>query len=158
MSIQATSQLNQLSPEVIAGIIAFVAAVGVFVGGKILDARSVNHAVLAEMKRIIHVVESHRDWWTKRMAANDTNYPLIPFSHVVYTKQVENIGVLSRDVVVRCVQFYGYLDFLNSLQESRHKFIAAGKSAEFDKMYAESLESFTRTYGHAFKHEFAKLR
>lgn len=155
MGIQATSQLN---PEVIAGIIAFVAAVGVFVGGKILDARSVNHAVLAEMKRLIHVVEVHRDWWAKRMAAKDTNYPLIPFSHVVYTKQVENIGVLSRSVVVRCVQFYGYLDFLNSLQGSRDQFIATGKSAEFDKMYADSLESFTRTYGHAFKEEFAKLR
>lgn len=155
MSIQATSQLN---PEVIAGIIAFVAAVGVFVGGKILDARSVNHAVLAEMERLIHVVEAHREWWVKRMTAKDTNYPLIPFSHVVFTKQVKNIGVLSRSVVVRCVQFYGYLDFLNCLQGSRDQFIAAGKSAEFDKMYAESLESFTRTYGHAFKEEFARLR
>ena len=155
MSIDTTNQLN---PEVIAGIIAFIAAVGVFIGGKILDARSVNHAVLAEMKRLIDVVEAHQKWWAGRMAAKDTNYPLIPFSHAVYAKQVENIGVLNRSVVVRCVQFYGYLDFLNSLQESRHKFIAAGKSAEFDTMYADSLDSFTRTHCHAFQKEFANLR
>jgi hypothetical protein len=155
MNIQTTTQLN---PQIIAGIIAFIAAVGVFFAGKILDARSVNHAVLAEMKRLIHVVESHRDWWAARAAAKDTNYPLIPFSHAVYDKQVENIGVLHRSIVVRTVQFYGYLDFMNSLQGLRDKFNAAGKSAEFEKMYADSLDSFVRTYGHAFREEFAKLR
>jgi hypothetical protein len=148
----------QFDPQIIAGIIAFVAAVGVFIGGKILDARSVNHAVLAEIKRLIQVVDTHRDWWARCVAAHDTNYPLIPFSHAVYTAQVQNVGVLRRAIVVRTVQFYGYLDFLNSLQASRDKFIAAGKSADFDKMYAESLDSFTRTYGHAFKAEFAELR
>jgi hypothetical protein len=148
----------QFDPQIIAGIIAFIAAVGVFVGGKFLDARSVNHAVLAEMKRLIQVVDTHREWWAKLVAAHDTNYPLIPFSHAVYTAQVQNIGVLKRPIVVRTVQFYGYLDFLNSLQASRDKFIAAGKSADFDKLYADSLDSFTRAYAHAFKAEFAKLR
>jgi hypothetical protein len=40
----------------------------------------------------------------------------------------------------------------------RDQFIAAGKSAQFDTMYADSLASFTRTYGHAFEKEFARLR
>ncbi|MGA8221716.1 MAG: hypothetical protein WB780_08685 [Candidatus Acidiferrales bacterium] len=155
MNLQATAQF---SPQIIAGLIAFVAAVGVFVGGKLLDARSVNHAILAEIRRLLQVVESHRDWWAGRVAAGDTNYPLIPFSHAVYTAQVQNVGILRRAIVVRAVQFYGYLDFLNSLQALRAQFIAAGKAAQFDAMYADSLESFVRAYANAFTREFAKLR
>ncbi|HYL68996.1 MAG TPA: hypothetical protein VEX69_07515 [Candidatus Limnocylindria bacterium] len=155
MQIQAASGLSM---QMIPPVLAFVAAVGVFFVGKYLDARSVNHAVLAEMKRIIEVVKKHQEWWTDKMKAKDTNFPLIPFSHAVYTTQVQNIGVLSGRLVVRAVQFYGYLDFLNALQASRPQFIAAGKPAEFDEMYGAVLGSFVRTYGRTFEKEFSKLR
>jgi hypothetical protein len=155
MYIQAT---RYLSPQMIAPVLAFVAAVGVFFGGKYFEARSVNRAVLAEMKRLIEVIKKHQEWWAGKINAKNTNFPLIPFSHAVYSTQVQNIGVLNGRLVVRAVQFYGYLDFLNALQASRAQFIAAGKPAEFDEMYGAVLGSFVRTYGHTFEKEFSKLR
>ena len=84
--------------------------------------------------------------------------PLIPFSHVVYTKQVANVGALKGSLVVRAVQFYGYLDFLNALQASRPQYIAAGKSPDFDQVYDGALKELLDTFGQAFANEFQKLK
>jgi len=72
----------------IAPALAFVAAFGVFFAGQYFEAWSVNHAVPAEMKRLIEVIKKHQEWWACRMEEKETNFPLIPFSHAVYSTQV----------------------------------------------------------------------
>ncbi len=147
-----------LAPEVIAALVAFAGAIALFVYRKNREEKSINKSVLAEIKRLLDVIQRHKKWWEGRIQAKDTNYPLIPFSHVVYSKQVANVGALKGSLVVRAVQFYGYLDFLNALQASRPQYIAAGKSADFDQVYDGALKELLDTFGQAFADEFQKLK
>jgi hypothetical protein len=147
-----------IAPEVIAPLVTFAGAVALFVYRKNLEKTSINKAILAEIKRLVEVVERHQKWWEERIQAKDTNHPLILFSHAVYAKQVDNIGALQGSLVVRVVQFYGYLDFLNALQASRPHYIAAKKSNEFDHVYNGALKELLKNFGQAFASEFEKLR
>jgi hypothetical protein len=147
-----------LDPQVIAALLAFIGTVVAFFARKSLESRSINRAVLAEIKRLTEVGATHKKWWEERVHEKDTNYPLIPFSHAIYTKQAKNIGVLKGGVVVRAVQFYGYVDFLNALQASRPAHLAAGKSPEFDETYSKALANFVRRFGTAFDNELSGLK
>ena len=153
----SAAETHWLAPAVYPALIAFVCAVVVFLWRKILEVRSANRAVLAEIQRLIKVVKIHRNWWKDRMDKKDTDYPLIPFSHPVYDKQVQNIGSLNGAVVVRVVRLYGYLDFLNSMQEARQEHIKARKSDEFNAMYLGVLDKFLSQFETAFDKEFEGL-
>ncbi len=151
------TETHWLAPAVYPALIAFVCAVVILLWRKFLEVRSVNRAVLAEIQRLIKVVKIHRNWWKDRMDKHDTDYPLIPFSHPVYDKQAQNIGSLSGAVVVRAVKLYGYLDLLNSMQESRREHIKAGKSDEFNTMYLNVLDKFLSQFEIVFAKEFEGL-
>ncbi|MGP8200952.1 MAG: hypothetical protein ACLQU4_15780 [Limisphaerales bacterium] len=151
------TETHWLAPAVYPALIAFVCAVVILLWRKFLEVRSVNRAVLAEIQRLIKVVKIHRNWWKDRMDKHDTDYPLIPFSHPVYDKQAQNIGSLSGAVVVRAVKLYGYLDFLNSMQDSRREHIKAGKSDEFNTMYLNVLDKFLSQFEIVFAKEFEGL-
>jgi acid phosphatase len=147
---------RNIDPAIVAAVIAFLSAAGLFFWQKWLERRSINRAILAEIRRILIVVRTHRDWWETRVHDEDTDHPLIPFSHDVYSKQVTNIGALTNRLVGRAVTFYGYLGFINSLQKARPKYIAKGKGAEFDKMYLGVLTTFLGDYEHAFDQDFER--
>ncbi|HEY3914696.1 MAG TPA: hypothetical protein VGN61_09440 [Verrucomicrobiae bacterium] len=151
------TETHWLAPAVYPALIAFVCAVVVFLWRKFLEVRSVNRAVLAEIQRLIKVVKIHRSWWKGRMDKEDTDYPLIPFSHPVYDKQVQNIGSLNGAVVVRAVRLYGYMDFLNSMQDSRLAHVKAGKADEFNTMYLGVLDKFLSQFETTFDKEFEGL-
>lgn len=153
----SAAETHWLAPAIYPALIAFVCAVVIFLWRKILEVRSLNRAILAEIERLLKVVRIHRDWWKGRMKKKDMNFPLIPFSHPVYDKQVQNIGVLHGAVVVRAVKLYGYLDFLNSMQESREAHIRAGKSEDFNAMYLGVLDKFLAQFETAFDDEFNGL-
>jgi len=153
----AAIEPHWLAPAVYPALIAFVGAVVVLLWRKFLEVRSLNRAMLAEIQRLIKVVKIHRNWWKDRIDKKDTNYPLIPFSHPVYDKQAQNIGSLSGAVVVRAVKLYGYLDFLNAMQDSRPAHIKAGKSDEFNTMYLGVLDKFLSQFETAFNKEFEGL-
>jgi len=145
---------HQIDPGIIAAIIAFLGTIITFFWQKSLEKRSINRAILAEIQRLIKVVTTHEKWWAERLAAKDTNFPLIPFSHVVYSKQVPNVGALNHRVVANVVTFYGYVRFLNSLQEARPQYLAAQKQAEFDITYHDALKTLLKDFDHAFDEEF----
>ncbi len=153
----SVAESHSLAPAIYPALIAFVSAVVVLLWRKFLEVRSVNRAVLAEIQRLIKVVHIHRNWWKDRVDRKDTDYPLIPFSHPVYDKQVQDIGSLSGAVVVRVVKLYGYLDFLNSMQNARQAHVKAGKSDEFNAMYLGVLDKFLSQFETAFDKEFKGL-
>jgi hypothetical protein len=145
-----------IDPGIIAALIALLGAVVVFLWGQVLEQRSLNRALIAEISRLVHVVRLHRDWWEKRVHEKDTDYPLIPFSHAVYSKQVKNIGALSESVVERAVKFYGYLDFINSLQAARPDY-GQRKPGLFDEQYLTALNNCLDQFENAFDEEFKRL-
>jgi 5'-nucleotidase (lipoprotein e(P4) family) len=147
---------RNIDPAIVAAVIAFLSAAALFFWQKWLERRSINRAILAEIRRILIVVRTHRDWWATRVHDEDTDHPLIPFSHDVYSKQVTNIGALTNRLVGRAVTFYGYLGFINSLQKARPKYLAKGKGAEFDKRYLGVLTTFLGDYEHAFDQDFER--
>ena len=147
MQGEATSHLD---PQVIAALVAFIGTVVAFFVRKSLETRSINRAVLAEIKRLTEVGVSHQKWWKERIDQKDTDQPLIPFSHDVYKGQVKKIGVLRHDLVGKAVRFYGYVDFLNALQGTREQYAKLGKLPEFDQRYLKSLRTCIENFGEAF--------
>ncbi len=136
---------------VIAAFIAFET----YMVRKKSENNSVNKAVRAEIGRLLEVIGEHQQWWADCMRRGDTNQPLIPFSHAIYTGQVKKIGVLRREFVGKAVRFYGFVDFLNSLQSSRDQYVKLGKQPEFDGMYARSLLNCLDRFRNAFENEEA---
>jgi hypothetical protein len=123
---------------------------------KLWENSAVNKAILAEIGRLLTVIEEHKKFWQERVADNTTSHhPLIPFSHIVYDKQVENVGVIKRGLVGEVVRFYGYVDFINSFQTLRKKYEAKDHTGEFNRRYIDSLQrlvdDFKATFGEACK-------
>ncbi len=112
---------------------------------------SVNRAILAETGRLWDVIKQHMEFWQNRVADNTaSHHQLIPFTHAVYDKQVENVGVIRRGLVAEVVRFYGYVDYINEFQGLRKKYEAAGHAKEFNEMYLGLLGSVVK--------QFANLR
>jgi hypothetical protein len=103
------------------------------------ESKSVNNAVQAEIQRLLGVLSSHEKWWAERIKLKNTDQPLIPFSHVVYTGQVKRIGILDHKTVNDVVRFYGNVDFINALQGQHDQYVAKGHLEEFDWRYHEAL-------------------
>jgi hypothetical protein len=144
-----------VDPAVLAAAVAFVAKLIHDALGRNREVKSVNTAVLAEVKRLLGVVKRHEAWWNGLMQAGDTTgYPLIPFSHPIYGKQVKNIGRLPPEIAGRIATFYGYIGFLNSLQNARGQY---RQVTAFDSMYHESLVTFILSFDGQFDDAFAKF-
>jgi len=145
-------------PAVIAAWVAVIGTIVAYWVKKWYEAATVNRAVLAEINRLLVVLKSHEEFWRERLEANDTQHVLLPFTHVVYSEQVKNVGVLRDELVADVVQFYGYVDFLNGLQAARKDYIAAGKSADFDKLYLTALQNCIKLGETSFSKHFAKMK
>jgi hypothetical protein len=143
-------------------ITAVISLLGVLTGvilfywGKKIERQSVNKAILAEIRRLITVVGSHRDWWNDPKNTVNRDVPLIPFSTPIYDEQAKNIGLLDGSVVETVAEFYGYLQFINSLQKSRADYASIKKLNQFEEMYPKVLETFCQTYTTAFDEAFQK--
>jgi hypothetical protein len=112
---------------------------------------STNLAILAEAKRLRALIEVHRGYWQTWMNQGVAHqYPLIPFSHVVYDKQVKNVGIIKGHLVERIVGFYGYIDFLNGLQAARAWYDTNGLTKNFNDTYLKSLTNFLENPGNSF--------
>lgn len=118
-----------------------------YVVRKLWENSSVNKAILAEAGRLLAIVEDHKDFWERRVADGTTDHhPFIPLSHVVYDTQVKNVGVIARGHVELVVRFYGYVEFINSLQALRKKYEKQGNSDEFFDMYIRALGTLLRRF------------
>jgi hypothetical protein len=127
-------------------LIAFFGGLVAFFLGKVSERRAIHDAIRAEVHRLLIVLEEHEKWWQRRIESGDTNYPLVPFGTDVFSKQLTNIGALPAQFAYDAVSFYGYVSFLNSLQAARDRYITAGKSADFDRLYGRSLKRILRDF------------
>lgn len=109
--------------------------------------RSVNNAILAEIQRLLEVIERHRDFWDARVKDKTTDHhPLIPFAHIVYDKQVAQVGVVRGSKVSDVVRFYGYVDYLNKFQALRDFYDRTGNTDEFNTMYIGVLDRMLKMF------------
>ena len=146
-----------METEVIAAIVGGLIAIGGAAASYMYRTRHektmVNKAVLAEINRLLFVLDRHEKWWRGCIQSKNTNYPLIPFAIEVYKEQMKKIGVIDESVIVNVVKFYGYVGYLNTLQSIRALYVS---SAEFDKQYHQSLETILTDYSNAFEAAFKK--
>jgi len=134
-------------------ILSVASAIFLFLWRKVLETRSTNKAILAEVYRLLQVVvPDHAAWKGK----TDPKYPLIRFSTPVYRAHVKNIGRLDSKIVALVVEFYGYLAYINSLQALRPRYSTAGIDSEFNDQYQKSLNRLLEDFKGKFDVHFAK--
>jgi hypothetical protein len=144
-----------MDPQTIATLVSLlgvVVGISLFYWGKRLERRSVNMAILAEIRRLLDVICRHKKWLEEN--TGNIDLPLIPFSTPIYNEQAKNIGLLDHRVVANVASFYGYVQFLNSLQMSKAGYVEVNKLQLFEKMYLDSLKTFCKVYGNLFDKAF----
>lgn len=150
--------MNAQTIATFVGLLGVLAGFILFYWGKRLERQSVNKAILAEIHRLINVVCRHKEWWLEDcIKRGNTDLPLIPFSTPIYDEQAKNIGLLDRSIVANVASFYGYVQFLNSLQMSRAGYMALNKLPLFEQMYLDALETFCNVNRHIFKQAFSEF-
>jgi len=137
--------------QFLAAIITFLGGCILYVAGKVIEKNNINKAILAEIKRLLKAVTAHEKWWAARIEAKDTNYPLVPFKIDVYAAQINSIGMLKRDLIVHVVEFYGYLQFINSIQGFRDQYVKEGKSDQYNDFYHKLLKNIIRDFSTVFE-------
>lgn len=139
--------------QFITAILAFVGSVSMFFLGKHAEKRSVNIAILAEVHRLLMVIKSHKDW-REKCVNSGRDVVLIPFSTDVYQSQVGNVGVIEREIVANIVRFYGYIEFLNRLQDNRGEYEKQDDLDGFYKTYDGTLKTVIDTFSLSFDQAF----
>ena len=144
---------TQVIAAIVGGLIAIAGAAASYLYRTRHEKAVVNKAVLAEINRLLFVLDRHEKWWRGCIQSKNTSYPLIYFATDIYKEQTKKIGVIDESVIVHVVKFYGYVDYLNTLQSIRSQYTS---SAEFDKQYLESLETILADYREVFEAAFKK--
>ncbi len=129
-----------------------VVGIALFYWGKRMERQSVNIAILAEIRRLLYVIQLHKKWLEEDPV--NINLPLIPFSTPIYNEQAKNLGLLDRSVAAKVASLYGYVQFLNSLQIARAGYVAVNNLQLFKKTYLKSLDTFGEVYGTLFDEAF----
>jgi hypothetical protein len=143
---------NELRVAVVTAILTIVGSLITYLYQRWDDHTTINRALLTEISRLLAVIDSHYRWWRKCIDDKKTNQPLLPFTTDIYDKSIENIGALNRDYASLIVGFYGYVRFLNHLQNARYDYRELPK--EFIKNYTRALEELLSRYGTEFSKAF----
>ena len=123
---------------------------------KQLESRSANTAILAEIRRLLKVLGSHKKWWEERVLSGQTTLPLVPFTTPVFDERVKTIGDIDRRVVADVVAFFGYVKFINGVQGQQQKYADAGMEHEFNEQYVRILRNVTGEFEQKFDEAFSK--
>jgi len=146
-----------METQVIAAIVGGLIAIGGGTASYLYRTRQekivINKAILAEINRLLFVLDRHEKWWRDCIQSKNTNYPLIPFAVDVYKEQTKKIGIIDESIIVHVVKFYGYVGYLNAMQSIR---IQYASSDQFDKQYLQSLETVLADHGRVFEAAFKK--
>jgi len=144
-----------MGAEFVTGLLTFVVAIAMFFVGKYAERKSVNMAVLAEVQRLLSVLNGHKKF-REASAISGRDVPLIPFSIDVYKSQIANVGLIGKDIVADIVRFYGYIEFLNTLQSMRDEYGLRDDFKGFDRTYDSTLKTVVDTFSSSFNHVFVK--
>lgn len=135
---------------VMTALVAPAVAVLTWAITRLLEARAIQQAVYAELVRLLGVVKSHQQvvlaWRSERVH----DQPLVHFSTDVFDANKEAIGRLDRALVAEVVMAYGWIRFLNALQDARADYRSISTESthksgddEFIKVYLDALAKFT---------------
>ncbi|MEA2603500.1 MAG: hypothetical protein QOF89_4492 [Acidobacteriota bacterium] len=119
---------------------------------------AVTRAVLAEVSRLLAILPRHRAWWEDCRAKGDTDLPLIAFSTDVYDKLSDRLGHLPPHIIATVVNFYGFVKFLNSIQQTRVQYSQAEKLNDFAEFYAAELAAVATEFRPLLADAFSKYR
>jgi hypothetical protein len=131
-------------------------SVGVVFITKFLESRSANTAILAEIQRLLKVIESHKKWWEDCIKSRETDLPLTQFTTPIFDAQVENIGNIDRQMVAKVVAFYGWVKFINAIQGEKAKYPQTARGAKFNDQYLNILGDVLARYKGTFDNAFRK--
>jgi len=124
---------------------------------KQIERERVSKAIAAEIHRLLKfVIPSHKGWWQHCKASNDVDLPLIPFTTPIYDEHAKNIGMLDDDFVAPAASFYGYIKFLNALQQSREGHIGLKKLPIIVATYEDALDAALQIFKDAFVNVFKR--
>jgi hypothetical protein len=146
------------SVSILVAVIAAVTTLWLNRSAKQTEIKTVNTVILTEISRLLQVVCSSLSWWHDCMKDNNTDLPLIPYNTDVYDNFLKNIGDLDGAYAGSAVGFYGYVKFLNALQQSRDEHIKIHKEKEFIKTYEVSLYRLVKNYRNKFDEEFTRFK
>jgi hypothetical protein len=119
--------------------------------------RSINTAILAEVRRLIDVINGHyRNWYRGLPRPGAEIHALVPFSYPIYETQSKNLGKMKPALAAKVVVFYGYVQFLNGVQGTHAHYVSKDRFAEFDKIYINAIMNFVRHIRTQFTDEFKK--
>ncbi len=141
---------DEIGGEFLAALIAFVGSAAMYFLQKNAERRSVNIAVMAEVQRLLTVLESHLAF-RRKCAESGRQVPLIPFTTEVYKSQIAHVGVIYGDVVADVVSFYGYIDFLNTLQAMKSEYEKKDDLEGFYQTYDSTLNTVVEGFSDRFK-------
>jgi hypothetical protein len=137
-------------------VIGGLFSLGTVFATKFLESRSINIAVLAEIKRLLEVIESHKEFWKSCIDSGEKNLPLVSFSTPVFDEQIKSIGTLDGRVVANVVGFYGYVKFINAIQGQREKYPTAANERQFSEQYLQALTRAIDNYRGVFDEAFQR--
>jgi hypothetical protein len=120
------------------------------------ESRSANIAVLAEIRRLLKVLDRHKTWWEDCISSGETRLPLVPFTTPVFDERVKTIGDIDRRVVADVVAFYGYVKFINGIQSEKSKYAEVGREERFNGQYIHILSSVLRDFKDKFDDAFRR--
>jgi hypothetical protein len=123
---------------------------------KQLESRSANTAILAEIRRLLKVLGSHKRWWEECVLSGETGLPLVSFTTPVFDERVKTIGEIDRRMVADVVAFYGYVKFINGIQSQQSKYADAGMEHRFNEQYVRMLGSVMGNFERKFDAAFSK--
>jgi hypothetical protein len=127
-----------MNPAIWVAIIGAFVSIGTLFYNQRSQRHSINMAILAEIQRLLGVLNSHWSWWQN---AKDRDVPLIPFSTPVFDEHEKDLGQMDAHAIAKVVNFYGDIKFLNALQKKRSDYIDKDKSKEFDLQYLHTLSN-----------------
>lgn len=145
-----------MDPAIITALLGLFGAWAKYVYDGWRKRKTINITILTEVARLLEVTSAHLIWWSGKIKEKDTDQSLIPFQAPVFDSQMENLGSLDRRYAGAIVRFYGYVKFVNSLQETQAHYRKRRQAAEFDESYEDALKKLISIYGEIFRPAFAE--
>ena len=145
---------TEVIAAIVGGLIAIAGTASSYLYRGYHEKMVVNKAILAEVSRLLIVLNSHTVFWKHCIDSNKTNhFPLIPFTTDVYKQHVNKIGVINQLIIAHAVKFYGDVEFINALQKQRGNY---GNPLEFNCQYLNTLKTIVADYSKVFDAAFKK--
>lgn len=122
-----------------------------------VERKAVTRSLLADVYRLVDVIDGHLKWWCDNIENKRTDQPLIPFSTEFFDLIKDKMTIITDENIIQdLVQYYGYIKFANAFQEKQNVYQQRKKTDRFDRMYLSILLRLARDFGpERFKPHFA---